>query len=136
MSIEAPGTTPDPAATPVVLRFGSVLVGRVKQVRVIIDNNPSPLVTTMDLQEGLPVDQIDLRVRIDRFTSVRAIAETLDGKLDMRSTWVNASGRCSLPPSAPESGTLGHVRFRPSGEAKAMQRAHRHPHNPSFPLDP
>ena len=91
MSIEAPGTTPDPAATPVVLRFGGALVGRVKQVRVIIDNNPSPLVTTMDLKEGLPVDEIDLRVRIDRFTSVRAIAETIDGKLEMRSTWVNAA---------------------------------------------
>src|SRR5260370_12448764 len=111
MSIEAPGTTPDPAAPPVVLRFGSVLVGRVKQVRVIIDNNPSPLVTTMDLQEGLPVDQIDLRVRIDRFTSVRAIAETLDGKLEMRSTWVNASGGCSLPPRATARGRPGQTPF-------------------------
>jgi sulfur-oxidizing protein SoxY len=136
MSIEAPGTTADPAATPVVLRFGSVLVGRVKQVRVIIDNNPSPLVTTMDLQEGLPVDQIDLRVRIDRFTSVRAIAETIDGRLEMRSTWVNASGGCSTPPSAAEGGALGQIRFRPSGDARSLQISIRHPNNSGFQIDP
>src|SRR5260370_33271656 len=136
MSIEAPGTTPDPAATPVVLRFGSVLVGRVKQVRVIIDNNPSPLARTMDLKEGLPVDEIDLRVRIDRFTSVRAIAETIDGKLEMRSTWVNASGGCSAPPSAAAGGTLGQSRFRPSGDAKSLQISIRPPNNSGFHISP
>src|SRR5580658_6296875 len=88
MSIEAPASTPDPSATPVVVHFGEALAGRVRQLRVIIDNNPSPLVTTMNLQAGLPVEQIDLRVRIDRYTSVRAIAETTDGQLQMRSTWV------------------------------------------------
>ena len=136
MSIEAPGATPDPSATPVVLRFGGALEGKVKQVRVIIDNNPSPLVTTMDLKEGLPVNEIDLRVRIDRFTSVRAIAETIDGKLEMRSTWVNASGGCSAPPSAAQGGTLGQIRFRPSGDAKSLQISIRHPNNSGFQIDP
>ena len=75
---------------------------------MIIDNNPSPLVATLTLAAGVPLDEIDLRVRIDRFTSVRAIAETQDGRLEMRSTWVNASGGCSAPPGAAEGGTLGH----------------------------
>src|SRR6185312_2177663 len=39
MSIEAPVSTPDPAATPVSLRFGKGAVGSVRRVRVIIDNN-------------------------------------------------------------------------------------------------
>jgi len=104
MSIEAPASTPDPAATPVVVHFGKALEGKVKQVRVIIDNNPSPLVATMDLKPGLLVEEIDLRVRIDRFSSVRAIAETGDGKLEMASTWVNAAGGCSTPSSATEGG--------------------------------
>jgi sulfur-oxidizing protein SoxY len=136
MSIEAPASTPDPAATPVVLRFGPDLAGKVKQIRVIIDNNPSPLVTTMDLKSGLPVEEIDLRVRIDRFTSVRAIAETDDGHLEMRSTWVNASGGCSAPPSAAQAGTLGEIRFRPSGDARALQISIRHPNNSGFQIDP
>jgi len=135
MSIEAPASTPDPSATPIVLRFGPDLSGRVRQIRVIIDNNPSPLVTTMNLTRGVPVDEIDLRVRIDRFTSVRAIAETDDGHLEMRSTWVNASGGCSAPPGATQGGTLGEIRFRPTGE-RAMQISIRHPNNSGFQIDP
>src|ERR1700685_1434944 len=121
MSIEAPASTPDPAATPVVLHFGNELAGRIRQVRVIIDNNPSPPVTTMNLKSGLAVAEIDLRVRIDRFTSVRAIAETDDGQLQMRSTWVNASGGCSSPSSAVEGGALGQIRFRASADDRALQ---------------
>ena len=125
MSVEAPGSTPDPSATPVVLHFGAGLQGKVKEVRVIIDNNPSPLVATLDLAKGLPVEEIDLRVRIDRYTSVRAIAETGDGKLEMRSTWVNASGGCSAPPSATAGGVLGQIRFHPS--AGLPRAAVQHP---------
>jgi|SRR5579862_6352738 len=136
MSIDAPGSTPDPSATPLALHFGSELEGRLKQVRVIIDNNPSPLVATMDLAPDLPVNEIDLRVRIDRYTSVRAIAETRDGRLEMRSTWVNASGGCSTPPAAAGGGTLGQIRFHPSPDAKALQISIRHPNNSGFQIDP
>ena len=136
MSVEAPASTVDPSATPVAVRFGPELVGRVREVRVIIDNNPSPLVATMDLRAGLPVDEIDLRVRIDRFTSVRAVAETYGGQLEMRSAWVNASGGCSTPPSAAQGGVLGQIRFHPSGDGKALQISIRHPNNSGFQVDP
>jgi sulfur-oxidizing protein SoxY len=136
MSIEAPASTPDPSATPVVVHFGAALAGRVRQVRVIIDNNPSPLVTTMNLRPGLPLEEIDLRVRIDRYTSVRAIAETADGQLEMRSTWVNASGGCSAPPSPGAGGALGDIRFRASADDRALQVSIRHPNNSGFQIDP
>jgi sulfur-oxidizing protein SoxY len=136
MSVEAPATTPDPSATPVTIHFGEQLAGAVKQVRVIIDNNPSPLVATLDVSPTLSVDEIDLRVRIDRFTSVRAIAETTDGRLEMRSTWVNASGGCSAPPSGAAGGTLGEIRLRPSSEGKVLQVSIRHPNNSGFQIDP
>lgn len=136
MSVEAPASTPDPSATPVVIHFGAGLAGKIKQLRVIIDNNPSPIVATMNMTSKLPVDEIDLRVRIDRFTSVRAIAETDDGRLEMRSTWVNASGGCSAPPSAAAGGTPGQIRFHPSSDGKALQISIRHPNNSGFQIDP
>jgi sulfur-oxidizing protein SoxY len=136
MSIEAPSNTPDPAATPLTLRFGPEAAGKIRQVRLIIDNNPSPLAATMDLKSGVPLTEIDLRVRIDRFTSVRAIAETNDGRLEMRSTWINASGGCSAPPGAAEGGTLGDIRFHPSTDGKALQISIRHPNNSGFQIDP
>jgi sulfur-oxidizing protein SoxY len=135
MSLEAPGNTPDPAATPLTLRFADDDHRRIKRVRVFIDNNPSPLVATFDFA-GKPVTEINMRVRIDRFTSVRAIAETADGGLEMRSAWVKASGGCSAPPSAAAGGTLGEIRVRTSPDAKSIQVGIRHPNASGFQMDP
>jgi len=136
MSVVAPGSTPDPTATPVAIHFGPQAAGRVKQVRVIIDHNPSPVAATMQLAGNVPIDAIELRLRIDRATSVRAIAELDDGRLEMRSAWVNASGGCSAPPSAGGAGVLGDIRFRPSADHKSLQISIRHPNNSGFQIDP
>lgn len=136
MSLEAPANTPDPAATPLTLHFGTAAVGHIKQIRIIIDNNPSPVAATFDLASGARVAELGLRLRIDRFTSVRAIAETTDGRFEMRSAWVNASGGCAAPPSALAAGTLGEIRFRPSPDARSMLISVRHPNNSGFQIDP
>jgi len=136
MRVEAPLTTLDPAATPLTLYFGEGAPGTIKQVRLIIDHNPSPLAATIDLEQGVPIDEIDLRVRIDRATSVRAIAETNDGRLEMRSVWIDASGGCSAAPSAASGGKLGEIRFRPSPDAKSLQVSIRHPNHSGFQIDP
>ncbi len=135
MSLEVPSNTPDPAATPLTLHFADDPAARVKRVRVFVDNNPSPLVATFELGDP-PVTQIDLHVRIDRFTSVRAVAERADGGLEMRSAWVKASGGCSAPPSAAAGGTLGEVRLRPGEDAKSLLVSIRHPNSSGFQIDP
>jgi sulfur-oxidizing protein SoxY len=136
MRIEAPASTPDPSATPVTLHFGKDAVGAIRTVRVIIDNNPSPVATTMTIADGVPIDEIDLRVRVDRFTSVRAIAETADGRLEMRSAWIKASGGCSAPPAASGDGKTGDVRFRATPDGKSLQVSIRHPNASGFQIDP
>ena len=136
MHVEAPGSTPDPAATPVALRFGKDAIGKIRQVRVIIDNNPSPVVATLDVGADQRIAEVDFRVRVDRATAVRAIAETTDGRLEMRSAWVRAEGGCSAPPSASGEGKLGDVRFRPSEDGKSLQVSVRHPNYSGFQIDP
>ena len=136
MSLEVPGNTPDPAATPLTLRFADDDHRRIKRVRVFIDNNPSPLVATFDFAGATPLTEINMRVRIDRFTSVRAIAETADGSLEMRSSWVKASGGCSAPPGAAVGGVLGEIRVRPAADAKSLQLSIRHPNSSGFQIDP
>src|ERR1019366_7436718 len=121
MSLEVPSNTPDAAATPLTLRFADDDHRRIKRVRVFIDNNPSPLVATFEFAGATPLTEINMRVRIDRFTSVRAIAETADGGLEMRSGWVKASGGCSAPPGAAAAGALGEIRLRPSADGKSLQ---------------
>src|ERR1700722_7209741 len=123
LSLDAPASTPDPAATPLTIRFGEAAAGHIKQLRVIIDNNPSPVATAFDFAPGARVAEIGMRVRVDRWTSVRAIAETSDGKLEMRSSWVNAAGGCSAAPTGGGSGALGDIRFRNTPDGKSLQVA-------------
>jgi len=136
LSLEAPASTPDPSATPLTVRFGDSAIGHVKQLRVIIDNNPSAVASTFDFANGARVAEIGMRVRIDRWTSVRAIAETSDGRLQMRSVWVNASGGCSAPPTAAAGGTLGEIRFHNTPDGRSLQVGIRHPNNSGFQIDP
>jgi sulfur-oxidizing protein SoxY len=135
MSLDVPSNTPDPAATPLTLRFADDDQRRIKRVRVFADNNPSPLIATFDFA-GTPVTQIDMHVRIDRFTSVRVVAEKADGGLEMRSAWVKASGGCSTPPSAAGSGVLGEIRLRPATDSKSVLVSIRHPNSSGFQIDP
>jgi sulfur-oxidizing protein SoxY len=134
--LESPSTTPDPTATPLTIRLGDAAVGHIRQLRVFIDNNPSPVASTFDFAPGARIAEIGLRVRIDRVTSVRVVAETADGKLEMRSAWVNAAGGCSAPPSpSAENGKLGEIRFRNTADGKSLQIALRHPNNSGFQID-
>jgi sulfur-oxidizing protein SoxY len=135
MSIEAPGNTPDPAATPLTLRFADEAAGRIKRARVFVDNNPSPLVATFEFGDT-PVTQIDMHVRIDRFTSVRVVAEKADGSLEMRSAWVKAAGGCSAPPTSAGGGELGEIRLRPAEDSRSLLLSIRHPNSSGFQIDP
>lgn len=136
MSLEVPGNTPDPAATPIALHFSNDPQRRIRRLRVFVDNNPSPLVATFELGDT-PITEIDLHVRVDRFTSVRAVAETDGGALEMRSAWVKASGGCSAPPGdSAGAGALGLVRLRVAPDAKAVLVSIRHPNSSGFQIDP
>jgi predicted secreted protein len=55
MHVEAPNSTPDPAATPVSLHFGDAARGKIREIRLFIDNNPSPVVATLDVGAGQPI---------------------------------------------------------------------------------
>lgn len=135
MSLDAPGSTPDPTATPLTLHLADDPRRPVKRVRVFIDNNPAPLVATFEFGQ-VPVNEIDMRVRVDRFTNIRAVAELTDGAVEMRSRYVQASGGCSAPPSPSSGGKLGAIRIYPSDGGRALRVSIRHPNNSGFQLDP
>jgi sulfur-oxidizing protein SoxY len=136
MSLEVPGNTPDPASTPITLHFSDDAGRRIKRVRVFVDNNPSPLVATFDFAQT-PITEIDMHVRVDRFTSVRAVAEGADGGLEMRSAWVKASGGCSVPPTdSSQGGALGQIKLRPAADDKSVLVSIRHPNSSGFQIDP
>lgn len=60
---------------------------RIDKVWLIIDNNPVPLSAVFDITPLAGRADIATRVRVNAYTSMRAIAETNDGRLF---TWRHA----------------------------------------------
>ena len=69
----------------------------VRFITIIVDENPSPVVGTFETFLKSGNADFSTRIRIDKYTFVRAIAETNDGKKYMVSNYVKAAGGCSAP---------------------------------------
>lgn len=97
--LEAPKRAEDAAIVPITIKS---LVPQsadkyIKNLHVIIDENPMPYSANFQLSPDLGTVDISTRMRIDQYTYVRAIAEMNDGSLHMVSRFVKASGGCSAP---------------------------------------
>ncbi len=97
--IEAPKRAEDAAIVPITVKS---LVPQsaekyIKNIHIVIDNNPEPYSANFHLSPELGLIDISTRMRIDQYTFVRAIAEMNDGSLHMVSRFVKASGGCSAP---------------------------------------
>ena len=97
--IEAPKRAEDAAIVPISVKS---LVPQsadkyIKNIHIIIDNNPEPYSANFHLSPDLGLVDISTRMRVDQYTFVRAIAEMNDGSLHMVSRFVKASGGCSAP---------------------------------------
>jgi sulfur-oxidizing protein SoxY len=73
----------------------------VRKVTLLIDENPAPVAAIFTFAQPAngAVRTLETRVRVDRYSFIRAVAETADGKLHMAAHFVKASGGCSAPAS-------------------------------------
>ncbi|MEM9223942.1 MAG: quinoprotein dehydrogenase-associated SoxYZ-like carrier [Pseudomonadota bacterium] len=150
VTLEAPYRAEDAALVPMTI--GAKLPDddprRVESITLVIDNNPSPVAATFTLGADAAVSSISTRVRVDRYTPVRAIAKLSDGSLHMTETYVKASGGCSAPMAKDQDDALanmGKMRLRWFNEAghsepKNMSKASaqlmiRHPNNSGLQMD-
>lgn len=87
----------------------------IKNVTLLIDENPIPWAGTFHFTPRSGRADLDLRIRVNSFSNVRAIAETNDGELHMTSRFVKASGGCSAPIGSDLDAAmarLGKMKFR------------------------
>lgn len=143
ISLEAPERAEDAAIVPMTIRSelpgGSDL--RIEKITLTIDNNPSPVAAEFSMGEAGMVHAIEMRLRVDAYTRVHAVAEVSDGRLYMTEAYVKASGGCSSPGVKVESADIGEMRLRRFGtdpetglaEAQIMVR---HPNNSGLQRDP
>ncbi len=102
LTMDAPKRAENPAVVPIRLTTGFDQTGdnSIKSITLIVDKNPDPKAGVFHFTEASGKADLELRLRVDQYSHVRAIAETHDGKLYMTSRFVKGSGGCSAPAAA------------------------------------
>lgn len=118
IQLDAPPRAMDAAIVPV----GLTLTGAkpVKAVYLVIDQNPSPLAAHVTFgPRADPAGTLRLRVRVNEYTLMHAVAETPDGELYVTEKFVKAAGGCSAPAGPDDKAALkdlGRMKLRLTGE--------------------
>lgn len=117
IALDAPGRADDAALVPMTISVrGSVAV---KGVYLVIDENPAPVAAHFVFGPAADPSQIKLRVRVNAYTNVHAVAEMQDGRLLETTRFVKASGGCSAPMDMSEQEAMkgmGEMRLKLAGE--------------------
>lgn len=147
LQVIAPKRAQDAGLVPVDIQFNpGAAKDKIVAVTLIVDVNPSPLAAVFRIGEGSGVSRISLRLRVNDYSVVRAIAETAGGKLLMAETYVKATGGCSAPavrnPQEAKA-TMGVMKLRqfppeagaPANGKRELQLMIRHPNHSGFQMD-
>lgn len=104
IEINAPEHALDAALVPVTLNMKSAKP--IKGVYLVIDNNPAPLASHFTFGPRADPRTLKLRVRVNMYTYMHAVAETTDGKLYVAQQFIKTSGGCSAPVGANDKAAL------------------------------
>lgn len=99
IDLSAPYRAEDPALVPLQItsKIPQTPERFIKKITLVIDNNPVPFGASFEFTPDSGKADVAMRVRVNSYSYVRAIAETNDGKLHMAKAFVKASGGCSAP---------------------------------------
>jgi sulfur-oxidizing protein SoxY len=95
-----------------------------KALYLVIDNNPSPLAAHVTFGPKSDPRSMKLRVRVNEYTLMHAVAETQSGKLYVTEKFVKAAGGCSAPAGSDDQEALrdiGRMKLRLLGPFHANQ---------------
>jgi sulfur-oxidizing protein SoxY len=142
--LEAPARADNAAIVPIAIRaqFPQSVERNIRTLWLVVDKNPGPLAGTFHFTPQNGRADLDLRIRINEYTPVRAIAETDDGRLTMSRRYVKASGGCSAPASGDLDAALarmGRMKIRTSditpGHPASVQLLVSHPNLNGLQMD-
>jgi sulfur-oxidizing protein SoxY len=127
IQLTAPYRAEDPALVPIQItgQIPQTPDRYIKTVTLVIDNNPVPFSAKFDFTPDSGKADVAMRVRVNSYTHVRAVAETSDGKLHMAKAFVKASGGCSAPIGTDLEAALarmGKMKFKLDGDKAALQQ--------------
>jgi len=117
IELETPVRAEDPALVPLKIntKIKQTNDSYIKKILVLVDKNPFPFVGEFEFTPYSGKADLAMRVRVNTYSYIRAIAEMNDGKLYMTKKFVKASGGCSAPVGADLDAAmkrLGKMKFR------------------------
>ncbi len=124
IEMKTPYRAEDAAFTPLTIKaqFAQSPTRYIAKIYVVIDKNPEPLAGVFDLTPDIGRADLALRIRIDNYTNVRAVAVLNNGETHMVTNFVKAQGGCSAPLGSDLQEAmkhLGEMKFRTVGERTA-----------------
>ena len=128
ITIEAPTRAQDPALVPITVKV--LKKDEVQAIHLVIDDNPSPYAARIKFGPAGDPSEIKLRVRVNDYTNIHAVAETADGRLYQTRAFVKASGGCSAPIGVSDAEALkgvGQMKMKFDDNAKTATLMIRHP---------
>jgi len=118
LSLEAPRRAHDAAIVPVRLTQAADAPD-LSAMTLVIDENPAPVAAEYTFGPAMMPLDFEVRVRVNSYSDVRAIATQADGAQVMAGRFVRAAGGCSAPAGkdmAAVRETMGQMRFRSATE--------------------
>lgn len=124
IELTAPYRAEDPALVPIKVtsRIAQSPDRYIEKITLFIDKNPEPFVGDFRFTRESGRTDLAMRVRINAYSNVRAIATLNNGELHMDKVFVKASGGCSAPLGADLEEAmkrLGKMKFRVNREVTA-----------------
>ena len=133
VKIDTQSRAQDAALVPVTITLADPR--DVKALYLVIDDNPSPVAAHFTFGPDADPKEIKLRVRVNTYTDMHAVAETKDGKLLQTTVFVKAAGGCSAPMGVSDEEAMrgmGEMKVKLAGDVQANKPAEatlmiRHP---------
>jgi len=145
IELDAPYRAEDPALVPlkIISKIPQSQDRYIKKILVLVDKNPFPFVGEFDLTPDSGKADLAMRLRVNTYSYIRAIAELNNGQLVMAKKFVKASGGCSAPVGADLDAAmarLGKMKFRvddglKTAEPSMVQLLISHPNLTGMQMD-
>lgn len=111
IDMKTPYRSEDAAFTPVSISAAIAQSDAryIKDIYVFVENNPQPLAGIFHLTPASGRADLALRVRVDQYTNIRAVAVLNTGEHHMVTNFVKAQGGCSAPAAGDFDKAMTHI---------------------------
>jgi len=112
--LDAPKRADNPALVPVRITQPPGAPA-ITALTLVVDGNPAPVAAEFTFGPALMPLDFEVRVRVDTYSDLRAVATLADGRKVMAGRYVKASGGCAAPAGRNMEemrATMGQMRFR------------------------